>query len=150
VPVYPEERIEINRGQGRTCMFLTLLNNEEKRAFALLAEKMIAADGIVVGREAATLAAYKGEMGFESPSGGEDQGVEELAAAFESRRSKVVVLLELIGLGYSDTSFSVTERSLVFALARAMDIEADTLVDLESWVQQHVRLIRQAMELLRE
>jgi hypothetical protein len=131
-------------------MFLTLLNNEEKRAFAVLAEKMIAADGIVVGREAATLAAYKGEMGFESPSGGEDQGVEELAAAFESRRSKVVVLLELIGLGYSDTSFSVTERSLVFALARAMGIEADTLVDLESWVQQHVRLIRQAMELLRE
>ena len=131
-------------------MFLTLLNDEEKRAFALLAEKMIEADGIVVGREAATIAAYKGEMGLAAPSGGEDQGVEDLAAVFDSRRSRVVALLELIGLGYSDTSFSVTERSLVFALARAMDIEADTLVDLEAWVQQHVRLIRQAMELLRD
>jgi hypothetical protein len=131
-------------------MFLTLLNDEEKRAFALLAEKMIAADGIVVGREAVTLAAYRAEMGLESPSAGEDQGVEELAAVFESRRSKVVALLELIGLGYSDTSFNVTERSLVFAIARAMGIEAETLVDLEAWVQQHVRLIRQAMELLRE
>lgn len=131
-------------------MFLTLLNDEEKRAFALLAEKMIAADGIVVGREAATLAAYKAEMGLEARPESEERGVEDLAAAFGSRRSKVVALLELIGLGYSDTSFSVTERSLVFALARAMEIEADTLVDLEAWVQQHVRLIRQAMELLRE
>jgi hypothetical protein len=131
-------------------MFLTLLNDEEKRAFALLAEKMIAADGIVVGREAATLAAYKAEMGLEPRSESQERGVEDLAAAFGSRRSKVVALLELIGLGYSDTSFSVTERSLVFALARAMEIEADTLVDLEAWVQQHVRLIRQAMELLRE
>lgn len=131
-------------------MFLTMLNDEEKRAFALLAEKMIAADGIVVGREAATLAAYKAEMGLEAKSESEERGVEDLAAAFGSRRSKVVALLELIGLGYSDTSFSVTERSLVFALARAMEIEADTLVDLEAWVQQHVRLIRQAMELLRE
>lgn len=131
-------------------MFLTLLNDEEKRAFALLAEKMIAADGIVVGRETATLAAYKAEMGLEARPESEERGVEDLAAAFGSRRSKVVALLELIGLGYSDTSFSVTERSLVFALARAMEIEADTLVDLEAWVQQHVRLIRQAMELLRE
>lgn len=130
-------------------MFLTLLNEEEKRAFALLAEKMIAADGIVVGREATTLAAFKAEMGLEPRHEGRDRSVQDLAAAFGSRRSKVVALLELIGLGYSDTSFSVTERSLVFALARAMEIDAETLVDLEGWVQQHVRLIRQAMELLR-
>jgi hypothetical protein len=131
-------------------MFLTLLNDDEKRAFALLAERMIAADGIVVGREAATLASYKAEMGLDPSSEGGDQDVEQLAAVFESRRSRLVALLELIGLGYSDTSFSVTERSLVFALARTMDVEADTLVELEGWVQQHVRLIRQAMELLRE
>lgn len=131
-------------------MFLMLLDDDEKRAFALLAEKMIAVDGIVVGREITTLAAYKAEMGVESSAESGEQSVEELAAVFGSRRSKVVALLELIGLGYSDTSFSVTERSLVFAVARAMDIEANTLVELEAWVQQHVRLIRQAMELLRE
>jgi hypothetical protein len=131
-------------------MFLTMLNDNEKRDFALLAEKMIAVDGIVVGREAATLAAFKGEMGLSSGPGAEAKSLEELASSFTSRRSKIVALLELIGLGYSDTSFTVTERSLVFAVARAMDIEASTLVELEAWVQQHVRLIRQAMELLRE
>ena len=45
-------------------MFLNLLDDNEKRAFAALAEKMIASDGIVVGREAATLGAFKGEMGL--------------------------------------------------------------------------------------
>ena len=131
-------------------MFLTMLEDDEKRAFALLAEQMIAVDGIVVGREAATLAAFRGEMGLPLGPGTDGKSIEELASSFTSRRSKIVVLLELIGLGYSDTSFSVSERSLVFALARTMDIEASTLVELEAWVQRHVRLIRQAMELLRE
>lgn len=131
-------------------MFLMLLDDDEKRAFALLAEKMIEVDGIVVGREVATLAAFKAEMGVESAAGSEEQTVEELAAVFGGRRSKLVALIELIGLGYSDTSFSVTERSLVFAVARAMGIEANTLIELEAWVQQHVRLVRQAMELIRE
>ena len=131
-------------------MFLTMLDGDEKRAFVLLAERMIAADGIVVGREAATLAAFKGEMGLGSASIDESQSIDDLASVFRTRRSKIVALLELIGLGYSDTSFSVTERSMVFTLARAMDIDTNTLVELESWVQQHVRLVRQAMELLRE
>ena len=95
-------------------MFLSLLDDKEKRAFAELAEKMIAADGIVVGREAATVAALKGEMGIPTAVDA-DNNLESLAEAFTSRRSKVAALLELIGLGYSDTSFSVTERSLVSA-----------------------------------
>ena len=130
-------------------MFLNLLNNDEKLAFAALAGKMIEADGIVIGREAATLAAFKAEMGIGAES--EDtRTVEDLAAVFHDRKSKTAALLELIGLGYSDTNFNLTERSLVTAAARQMGVDADELAKLEEWVQNHVRLVREAMALMRE
>lgn len=131
-------------------MFLNLLDDEEKRAFAGLAEKMIESDGIVVGREAATLGALRGEMGIGAESAPAGAGVSDLASVFTDRRAKMVVLLELVGLGYSDTSFSGTERSLVSKVAHEMGVGADELARIESWVQGHMEHVRSAMVLMRE
>jgi hypothetical protein len=130
-------------------MFLNMLNDEEKKAFALLAEKMIEADGIVVGSEAAALAALEGEMGI-SRDDAARRPVEELAAVFQTKRSRAVAMLELIGLGYSDTSFSVNEQSIISGAAAAMGISADELTTLEDWVKKYVDLVREAMALIRE
>ena len=130
-------------------MFLNMLNDEEKKAFALLAEKMIEADGIVVGSEAAALAALEGEMGI-SRDDAARRPVEELAAVFETRRSRSVALLELIGLGYSDTSFCINEQSIITTAATAMGFSADELTSLEDWVKKYVDLVREAMALIRE
>jgi hypothetical protein len=131
-------------------MFLNLLNDDEKRAFAALATEMIESDGIVVGREAATLGALRGEMGIVDASGPEGASLSELAAVFSDRRSKMVALLELVGLGYSDTSFSGTERSLVSDVAREMGVGAEDLAKIERWVQGHMEHIRGALTLMRE
>jgi uncharacterized tellurite resistance protein B-like protein len=131
-------------------MFLNLLNNDEKRAFAALATEMIESDGIVVGREAATLGALRGEMGVVDVSDQDGATVADLAAVFTDRRSKIVALLELMGLGYSDTSFSGTERSLVSDVAREMGVGAEDLAKIEKWVQGHMEHIRSALSLMRE
>jgi uncharacterized tellurite resistance protein B-like protein len=131
-------------------MFLNLLSNDEKRAFAVLAAKMIEADGIVIDREAAALSALRAEMGMTEKSGSGDATVDDLAAVFSSRRSKVAALLELIGLGYSDTDFSVTESSLVAKTAASMGLSEYDVSRLEGWVRKHVALIRQALVLMRE
>ncbi len=131
-------------------MFLNLLNDDQKAAFAALAEMMIESDGIVVGREAATLGALKGEMGMTDGPDSSSARVADLAAVFADRRSKIVAVLELVGLGYSDTSFSGTERSLVSEVAREMDIGAEDLARIEAWVQGHMQHIRAAMVLMRE
>jgi hypothetical protein len=130
-------------------VYLNLLDVDEKRAFAELAEKMIEADGLVIGREEASLAALKAEMGM-SDTGGGGRTAEELAGVFKSRRSKVAVLLELIGLGYSDTAFSVSEESLVNTVANQMAIGPDDLHQIEDWVREHFGLIRRALILMRE
>jgi uncharacterized tellurite resistance protein B-like protein len=129
-------------------VYLNLLDDDEKRAFAELAEKMIEADGLVIGREKAALAALKAEMGITETEGG--RSTEELAGVFKGRRSKVAALLELMGLGYSDTSFSVSEESLVNTVANQMAISPDELHELEEWVQDHFSLVRRALILMRE
>jgi hypothetical protein len=129
-------------------MFLNMLDLDEKRAFLLLAEKMIEADGMVVGREVAVLASRKAEMGIAGGGDG-DRSVEDLAGVFKDRRSRVVALLELFGLAYSDTDFSMNEQSLIAEVAQHMDLSLDELGELEAWVQEHVALVRRAMVLMR-
>ena len=130
-------------------MYLNLLDDDEKRAFAELAERMIEADGLVVGREQAAVAALKAEMGLADAREGV-RTVDELAGVFKDRRSKIAALLELIGLGYSDTSFSVDEESLVNAVANRMAISPDELHNIEAWVQEHFALVRRALILMRD
>ena len=130
-------------------MFLNMLDNDEKGAFAELAEKMIEADGLVIGREAAALAALKAEMGI-ADAGGGGRSVDQLAGVFKGRGPKVAALLELISLGYSDTSFSIGEESLVNAVANRMAVSPNELHDIEAWVQEHFGLVRRALILMRE
>jgi len=129
-------------------VFLNLLDGDEKKAFAELAEKMIQADGLVIGREEAALAALKAEMGISG--NGDGRSVDELAGVFHSWRSKMAALLELIGLGYSDVNFSVNEQSLVGEVARHMGLTRDDLEKAEAWVRDHVSLIRRALILMRD
>jgi hypothetical protein len=131
-------------------MFLNLLTDDQKAAFAALADMMISSDGIVVGREAATLGALKGEMGLDVADHPTEASLADLTTRFTDRRSKIVALLELVGLGYSDTSFSGTERSLVSEVAREMGVGAEDLTRIEGWVQGHMEHLRSAMVLMRE
>jgi hypothetical protein len=135
--------------ERRVAVFLNMLDIDEKRAFAELAEKMIEADGLVIGREAAALAALKAEMGI-ADAGGGGRSVDELAGVFKGRGSKVAALLELISLGYSDTSFSIGEESLVNAVASRMAVSPNDLHAIEAWVQEHFGLVRRALILMRE
>jgi len=130
-------------------MFLNMLTIEERSAFAELAEKMIQADGIEIGRETAALAALKAEMGI---TGGvaDDRSLAELAGVFANKRSKIAALLELMGLGYSDTSYSVGEESLITSVASEMGVSPEELAEVEAWVKDHVALIRRAMVLMRD
>ena len=125
-----------------------MLDIDEKRAFVLLAEKLIEADGIVIGREEAALSSLKAEIGI-AGSGDDARGVEELARVFKNRSSRVATLLELFGLAYSDTNFDMGELSLIASVAHFMGLDTQELDALERWVQNHVSLVHRAIVLMR-
>lgn len=130
-------------------MFLNMLDTEEKRAFTLLAERLIEADGIVVGREMAALAALKAEMGNDEAAD-TSMSIEELAYVFKDRRSRIAAMLELFGLAHSDSNFHMTELSLIASVAYFMGFDDKEIDRLEKWVQDYVGLVRRALALMRE
>jgi uncharacterized tellurite resistance protein B-like protein len=129
-------------------MFLGVLDENERRAFAVLARQMIEADGIVVNQEQEALAALARELGVDLEEG-VSQDPTELATVFRERPAKVAALLELLGLAHSDQRFTAEEQSHVQVVASAMGIGSDELAELDGWVRQHVRHVEAAMALMR-
>ena len=130
-------------------MFLHMLDDEEKRAFTILAERLIEADGIVVGGEASALAALKAEMGV-GGVGDQSLSLEELAYTFKDRRSRVAALLELFGLAHSDSNFHMSEVSMIASVAYFMGFKDKEIDLLEDWVQEYVSLVRKALAIMRD
>lgn len=130
-------------------MFLTMLNEAEKRAFAVLAQRLVAADELLRSEELQALETLWAEMGIGSPpADGRDES--ELAAAFETRRGRVVALLELLGLAYSDRDFCLDEESMITAVAHEMGLDAAELDRLDRWVADHLRHLDAALGLMAE
>lgn len=123
-------------------MFLENLEAREKRAFLALAHKVVHADGVLAEREAEILATLSSAIREPALEG----TVEELAAAFQSRRSKVFALLELMGIGYVDGEYHVAEIESVAEIATALGFSGDELVGMENWVVRQIALIEEAAD----
>ena len=129
-------------------MFLGVLNDDEKRAFTILAGRMIDADGIVVASELQALAALRKEMGLPESRNGNEHDVGKVASVFISRRSKIAALLELIGLGYSDANYSLGEESFVSSVAGTMGVSREELSRLDAWVRRHMQHVEAALAMM--
>jgi hypothetical protein len=86
-------------------------------------------------------------MGLHDPIEDDRDGA-ALAALFDGRAAKVTVLLELLGLAYSDKRFTLDERSLITSIAHEMGIAANDLGRIDNWVREHIRLIEIALSLM--
>jgi len=128
-------------------MFLAMLDPEEKQAFAVLAQRLVAADEVFEAAELRALDILWAEMGIESPEV-DRRDESELVAVFGSRRSKVVALLELLGLAYADRDFCLDEESMITAVAHEMGLDAAELARLDRWVSDHRRHLDAALELM--
>jgi hypothetical protein len=136
-------------------MFVAMLSTEQRRAFMVCAHRLIAADGIVVREERAALAALAVEMGSPRPGGAELEAFHELdesalATLFDSHRTRVAALIELLGLARSDHEFTLDEESFVTVMAHEMGLDAAELGRLDAWVVEHERQLAAAFELMQE
>lgn len=106
-------------------MFLSTLNSEQKQAFLSLAHQFISADGQLASQEQAMLRAMKLEMELPEDVEFSDSNFSNLAQVFDSKKSRVSVLLEIIGLGYSDNDFHPEEDQIVKKLAEELSFSED-------------------------
>lgn len=126
-------------------MFLNLLTPKEKIAFLALAEKLIKSDETIEASEMILLKAMQREMEImeelmdkeirEEDIENLSEDIEVICKEFTSKKSKVSVLMELIGLGFVDGIFLPQERDFIYLIAHHFEIsklEADNYIDWAS------------------
>lgn len=110
-------------------MFLSTLDDSQKRAYLNLAYKLIAADGVLDKREMDMLERYKTEMSFTFDLNSLNQDVDTAIEVFKNA-DKVVkkrVLFELMGLSYADDEQSDTEKAFLEQISAMFGISPSDL-----------------------
>lgn len=127
-------------------MFLHLLEKNERKAFLGLANHLVQLDGIS-DEEESRLMTLLGAEAEVSGTSLDSEEIEELCGNFDSRRSKVSALLELVALGYVDDHFSAVESDFVSQLASCWELTPTTVEEVEDWVRRQFALVGEAREL---
>lgn len=128
-------------------MFLHDLTDEQKRAFLVLADKVVLADGCLAPEESALLDTFRAEMGVADASVPQID-IAEAASAFDTRKARVSVLLELIALVHADGDFNKGESVVVNEIRQAFALSPAEFEAMANWVLRQMALVRDASELM--
>ena len=127
-------------------MFLQDLNDNEKKAFLTLALEFIVIDGQLDTEEELLVEQMQREMGVTTSYKPEEKSREELLDIFESRRSKVVCVIEMQALGYANMEYHTKEIEYIAEMAKHFGITPQTLQKIDKWVLTQLSLLYEAHE----
>ena len=113
-----------------------------------LAHNVVVSDGLLDPNEETMLDEFKREMGLNSDHEVDYLELEGVEAIFDSRRSRIVALLNLLRLSYSDGAFEIEEECVLKEVSRAFDIPDDEFMLLDNWVKRLVGLEVEALSLM--
>ena len=127
-------------------MFVQYLSERQQSALLHYAQQMARADGSVADDEQEQLDVLREQVqpGVKAV----DVPLDELAALFDDRMSRVAFLLEVVGMGYANDEFDPAESQLANNLVNALGVGDDVLVDIKSWVVRQLSLLREAQRLM--
>ena len=128
-------------------MFVQYLNEKQQAALLHYAREIMVADNAIDAGESLHMEVLHTQVrpGVQS----EATPIDELRDLFADHPSRVILLLELIGMGYADEEFDVRESELVNKIARVFSVaDTDTLDNIESWVRRQLLLLKEAQELM--
>ena len=128
-------------------MFLNSLNREQQKAFLAIAMKIIGADGILEPRERKMIEAMRYEMGLWNDTDLPKGEIEEIVKPFDTRKSKVISMLECIGLAYADEDLGQEEQKILRALALLFEFSEEEATTMENWVLRLNKLQNEAVEM---
>ncbi|MCP4146754.1 MAG: hypothetical protein GY757_03295 [bacterium] len=125
-------------------MFLNSLTLEQKKAFLALALKLIGADGVLDPRERTMIEGMRYEMGLYSETDLPKGYVEDLVKPFDTRQSRVIVMLESIAVALADEEMAGEEEKILRELAILFEFSEEDATAMEKWVLRYIDLIKEA------
>jgi peroxiredoxin/uncharacterized tellurite resistance protein B-like protein len=128
-------------------MFLRFLDPRQRQALLLMAYRMVAADGVVHPDETSMLEALRHELSVPAPKR-EDYANGPDLTAFTDRRAKLAAMLKLASIAYSDRDFHPEEVRVLVRFGRTLEMSAEDMRAIDSWVRRHESLVREATDLI--
>ena len=113
-----------------------------------LAHNVVVSDGLLDPNEEGMLDEFKREMELnqtDDPEYLELSGIEKI---FDSRKSRVVALVNLLRLGYADGAFEIEEECLLREVCKAFQLPDEEFLLLENWVRRLIALEDEARSLI--
>lgn len=117
-------------------MFLDQLSDVQKNSYLALVTRMILADGDVAPEEDAYLETIKGEMGDGVMAPPEEVFGSTNAAVFDDRKSRVIAVLEILIMAYSDEHLHIDESTVLKEICGALEITDDELAAMAAWAEK--------------
>ncbi|NCF34368.1 MAG: hypothetical protein GWP50_12480 [Proteobacteria bacterium] len=117
-------------------MWLSTLSSDQRNALLRLAHNVVVSDGLLDPNEEGMLIELKREMGLSEVGELEYLELEGIQNVFQDRRSRIIVVVNLIKLSYVDGAFEVEEECLLKEIARSFDISDQDFLLLDNWVRR--------------
>lgn len=130
-------------------MWLGSLSSRQRTALLGLAHNVVVSDGILDPNEELMLDEFKREMELGAGLESEYLELDGIGDVFASRESRLIAMINLLRLSYSDGSFEIEEECLLQEISNAFQITADDFMLLDNWVRRFLALEDEARSLIR-
>ncbi|MEC8753982.1 MAG: hypothetical protein VXX72_00015 [Pseudomonadota bacterium] len=117
-------------------MWLSSLSNDQRHALLRLAHNVIVSDGLLDPNEEDMLFELKREMALSDVGELEYLELDGIQNVFQDRRSRIIVVINLLKLSYVDGAFEIEEECLLKEIARTFDIIDQDFLLLDNWVRR--------------
>ncbi len=125
-------------------MFLSDLTELQKAAFYNIAKKLIYSDDILDVNEADLMGKLEREMNMPGSSVPVQENLEESLKTFDSKKSKAVVILELLVLANIDDDFNTEEDGFIKNIADSFGISSIDFSGMKWWAAKKLDVDREA------
>ena len=117
-------------------MWLSSLSNDQRHVLLRLAHNVIVSDGLLDPNEEDMLFELKREMALSDVGEVEYLELDGIQNVFQDRRSRIIVVINLLKLSYVDGAFEIEEECLLKEIARTFDITDQDFLLLDNWVRR--------------
>lgn len=129
-------------------MWLSSLTGEQRQALMGLAHNVVVSDGLLDPNEEGMLDEFKREMELRESAEIEYLELSGIERVFDSRKSRVVALVNLLRLGYADGAFEIEEECLLREVCKAFGLPDEEFLLLDNWVRRLLALEDEARSLM--
>lgn len=129
-------------------MWLSSLTDEQRQALLGLAHNVVVSDGLLDPNEEGMLNDFKREMELNPQVESDYLELDGIEAIFDSRKSRVIALLNLIRLSYADGAFEIEEECLLKEISRTFEVSDADFMLLDNWVRRLLALEDEARSLM--